>query len=496
MRSRRWEFVDYLELGFWVIVAVVFAHREIVDLDIGWHLAGGLTILREGQFPSADPFLLGAPYWWNYSWGFQLPLALVFKLFSWTGVRLLQVVAVVMLASAIFGLIHTVSAKKEFSWRLRYGRLAAFVMVLFLVFPVAYLRPQLLSLLFFVWLLLWAEKNELQLPRLCLLVVVWSNIHVYWVLVPIVFFAYRLWPAIIAGRFNGRDCLALVPICAAALVSPYGAENIVGVYRYLFDHGEAYRLVNEFQPLSWRQGVSFYVYVAALLAFLATWRASYQQRHIAQLFLFLLFAALAALRMKYLPLFGLCAGVYFSHYFSNHQRVTESVRLVAISRRAKMVIVFLVFVLFMVVVTKEQQEKIIGQDKQELLNIGELLIAEALANKMPISALTHFDNGGWVDLGLLLAKERRQAAVEARIFIDGRTLVAGAERLKEFYDLTRLNPGWQDIVRRWHFNYAVLPRGSALGQSLLKLANGESWRIIWASETWVVLRKSTHDFQE
>lgn len=41
-------------------LAIVFGTRELIDIDLGWHLVGGFWILEHGIVPTVDP--LGAQH--------------------------------------------------------------------------------------------------------------------------------------------------------------------------------------------------------------------------------------------------------------------------------------------------------------------------------------------------------------------------------------------------------------------------------------------------
>ncbi|MCC6932480.1 MAG: hypothetical protein IT292_04405 [Deltaproteobacteria bacterium] len=483
----KFEIIDYLELSLWIVTAAIFANKQLIDLDLAWHLAGGLYMLERGDVPAADPFLIGAPFWWNYSWLFQLALIPFFKLGGFVAVQIVQILLVIFLTQAIFLLVHFCAVKDTISQSFRYGRLIAFILALFMVYPIAYLRPQLISMLFFCWLLYWAETGKLNLFKSILLVVFWSNIHVYWLLVPCVYFAYLVFPLMLRRQSVIMPCLHLLLISSAALISPYGIENIVGVYKYLFDHAEAYSMINEFQPISPSQGISFWIYCVALAGVAFRYKKAFTLANAPSLLLFCVFGALAAYRMKYLPIFGLSVAVLYARLLAPETLNCEQLSIKQLPiwcSRALSVIIFVIFALLCL--TQQRDSMVIGEDKAELLKISQMIVETEQDYQGVLRILTHFDNGGWVDLGLFLAKQENNAKVDARIFVDGRTLVAGAERLRDFDDLRLKKNNWQDVLKRWQFAYAVLSKNNSITEIISEDQLVPRWQKLWSSENWVV----------
>jgi hypothetical protein len=53
-----------------------------------------------------------------------------------------------------------------------------------------------------------------------------------------------------------------------------------------------------------------------------------------------------------------------------------------------------------------------------------------------------------------------------KVFFDGRSDFYGVEFMKQYLVLIEARPGWQDIVRSFHFTHALLPKESALKAAL------------------------------
>jgi hypothetical protein len=64
-----------------------------------------------------------------------------------------------------------------------------------------------------------------------------------------------------------------------------------------------------------------------------------------------------------------------------------------------------------------------------------------------------------------------------RVFIDGRTDMYGADRLREYLNLAHALPGWKDIIDKYAFNSILFDTHSALASVL---AEDRNWHLIYS----------------
>src|ERR1700678_2711725 len=74
-----------------VAAASVLACQELSDADAWWHLRSGQWILENRHLPSRDPFSFASSdrEWIDLHWGFQISLALAYRLGGVAGMILL-----------------------------------------------------------------------------------------------------------------------------------------------------------------------------------------------------------------------------------------------------------------------------------------------------------------------------------------------------------------------------------------------------------------------
>jgi hypothetical protein len=71
-----------------------------------------------------------------------------------------------------------------------------------------------------------------------------------------------------------------------------------------------------------------------------------------------------------------------------------------------------------------------------------------------------------------------------KVYFDGRSDFYGAAFMKQYLTLIQARPGWQEIVRAYGFDYALLPEDSSLKAALQQ----EGWSTMYADRTATLLR--------
>ncbi len=179
-----------LLLIFFFTILIVYASREVVDLDLWFHLKTGEVIVKTGVIPLHDIFsftLLGKP-WINHEWFFQV-LAYLFHSFGPSdGLILMQNIVVI----AIFLLFL-------FLWLKENNHVFIFVIFYMALLAMAYrftIRPDIFSLLFITLYLFvltkFIEKKSKIIWLLPLLQVFWVNMHGFFFTGPLIIFIFLI----------------------------------------------------------------------------------------------------------------------------------------------------------------------------------------------------------------------------------------------------------------------------------------------------------------
>ncbi len=242
----------------WVAITALLVVRlchEWFGPDIWYHLALGERIARAGVAQPADNLMLQQPGFVNFYWLFQL---LVRGVFALGGMFTVSALFIVVWLAAFAVWLCTTGAFRAPPWGSAVG-LAA-VLICQTRFEE---RPEIFSYLFLAiqvgWLANWkldAPVRPRALAGFTLVQILWSNMHGYFVLGPLLVAAKIVsiaidtrraeWPRI-AAAWRGLSLLATLTI-GASLASPFGLHNWSGVLTLWKFFGAMRHEVQEFLP--------------------------------------------------------------------------------------------------------------------------------------------------------------------------------------------------------------------------------------------------------
>ncbi len=454
-------------------VALPLGYHALFDPDIGWHLAGGLWMLEHSQVLQTDPFGAAATPWISYSWLPELLFAAVYRVSGFHGLQLLQMLLSAFSLFAIFVMNRRYLSAEEEQKKFFASLLSTLLCLPFFA-PVFHLRPQLLSVLFAALLLTRIiEQRETVLGYL-LPTVLWANTHVFWIFAP-----FFLCVRFVFERRAVHARLFLL-LLLAGLCSPYGLENLRAIFTYALTHSEAYRLIDEFQPLRPSLGFIFYYSIASLFL-IPVYLLRHGIRGGRQKLLFLtllcIFAAASFLQRKYLPFYGLLLSPLFSEILSGMLRFRDTRE----ASSAGKLLVFLPPLFLAASLLLIRAASPLRESEEEYLD---LLASEPFAGRI----FSSFDEGGWLALGIRLSGKEGSAFS----LIDGRTLVMGEKRLREYSEVVISKQPVCGLLDRWNANWVILKHSSTLLKRILEEEKscGGGWKVVTTGENWTVLRES------
>ena len=252
--------------AFALCVQTYYSHSTRLLLnsyDTGWLIRTGEYIVQYGA-PSHDIFS-----WTNsdrafvaYQWLFEV---MAFEVYKFGGLRLLCIAACIMTGCLYFYLLPSLWMRKGIPPVVPYATLS---LVLFSHwFSV---RPQLFSYYFFLAVILILESYRVKSSRLIWLLlpvmVVWINVHSFWVLGLLFIAVY--WIAKIYRTRSALNSLSIVIpliLLSAVFLNPYGIG--LGTYLISFVDGSQYMGMHEVKSIVHHFGVPEVRFVCAYLMF-------------------------------------------------------------------------------------------------------------------------------------------------------------------------------------------------------------------------------------
>lgn len=286
------------------------ASNLLADADTGWHIRTGEWILRHRAVPTVDFFSFTKPgqAWFAWEWGWDVMAGLIHQFTGLAGLVFVNLAILCLVSALLFRLVRKIC---------NHDVLALLTTILAMLVSMMHwlARPHLLSWVFFLLLLhvLWDAESGSPRRLLCLplLILVWTNVHGSF------FIGVGMIAISAAGVAAARGWRRSLPFwisaatCAAAtFVNPYTWRVHQHIIRYLTD-GALMDKIQEFQS------INFHHFPAALLEIfllpvgaIAVW--CFLKRHISAGLMVLLWAHLALLAARNVPLFAFIASPFIA----------------------------------------------------------------------------------------------------------------------------------------------------------------------------------------
>lgn len=253
-RARFFQFVQQIHFSNWMIflsliLIFLMGFHQIEDLDIGFILKGGKSIIETNAFPRHDAYTYtvnGKNEYINSHWLFQIIAFLIYSQSGYYGLSLFQAI----LFLCIFVVVVRIGNGQP---------LTSFLLLpaaIAMHFRVA-CRPEMFSYLFFVLMLLilarYLKKRNGLVWFLIPMQLVWVNSHGLSIIG--VFFQWACWFSDCMSRKKADKRMLFVAVLSSCclLINPYGLKGALFPF-YLFTRLQGGHImkeqISEFQSLS------------------------------------------------------------------------------------------------------------------------------------------------------------------------------------------------------------------------------------------------------
>jgi hypothetical protein len=486
----------FVAMLLWVFAAGSGWSVLLADGDTGWHIRTGDYILTTGSVPSQDLFSFskpGAP-WYAWEWLADVVFAVFHRAAGLKGVSVLAGVVLSLSATLLFR--HMMWSGANILLALGATLLAAGAST------VHYLaRPHIFTFACLT-VSLWILDRDRQKPGAAV-----------WCLVPLT----ALWVNLHGGFLAWLACLALVTTgCAlktaleprgsparfahvrryslllgacslATLVNPYGYRLHQHMVNYL-SSGWIREVVEEFQSPRFRSE-SMLQFEILLIAGIAMIPLLLRKGHWPETLLLLFWAHSALVSARHVPIYAIVAAPICvreaSLLWRNWSTRCERRSLAGVFRDC-----------FGDLSHSPQRTSI-------WLGTAVVLLAAAPwegphdfpANKFPLAALNH-DAGVIAPVGrsaprILTSDQWADYLIyrfypRARVFVDGRSDFYGPEVGRQYLDLMNGGHNWEDIVKRYRFELALIPFEWPLAQLMMRHPD---WQVRYLDHQAVLLER-------
>lgn len=473
---------DVLFVAIFLRLSWTAGKTLLVDADTGYHVRAGEFILDTLSVPKHDifSFLSPPPPWTAHEWLSEIIMAIIHKRLGLTGI--------VVFFSFVIALTYTLLFKALNSYKHNIVFSALLVSLAMAASQLHWLaRPHIFSLLLsllWYWLLdLYEYENQNHLYWLPPLMLLWVNLHGGFMFGFILLGVYLVGNigAFIFSSANRREilqekiqALALITLLCilVSLINPYGYHILLFPFkltsdRFLMDN------IQEYLSPNFHQRMPFRYLLFLLIGLLAV---SGKRLTPIELLLTLLLTHMALYSARYIPLFAIIVTPILSRqamqWLDQPQSkwidlFTTKLSGIASISAASRGHLWPVAALVMVTISVTNGQVHYKFDPQT----------------NPVAAVeflrTEHINGNMFNADQFGDYIIYAAWPYYKVFFDGRFDMYGSSRVREYLKITRLEPDWERVFRKYDIRWVICDANSALS---VLFSNRHSWRLIYTDE--------------
>lgn len=463
-----------------VFVSVTFfdGQRLLSDCDTGYHIRAGEYIIKSLSIPKYDIFSYLSPPipWTAHEWLTEVIMAMVHQYFGLTGIVIFFAALIGTISSLIYKILKC-SGKDTLLIIL----LTIFTIIISRIHWLA--RPHLFSwLLFLIWYYIldsyeYRAKNYLYvLPAIMLL---WVNLHGSFIAafaITGIYFISNALKMLVSKKqehnlfWNKAKWYGsiMVIISLMALVNPYGYH----IFKFPFQLMSSTCIMNnvsEFVSTPLYRYIPFTLFFYVIIVLFAV---SKTRLNLTEVLLLVLFTHMTLYSVRFVPLFAMITAPIILRLGNDLWAETRlnvssflrnaSLNIAKFDSAARGIVVpFIVFIVLCLFIMNTSHYSF--DSKTKPVYASEFLKTAQLQGNM----FNHREFGDYIIYRLW---------PQYHVFADGRSDMYGEERLKAYFRVERIEPGWRDILDNYKINWIIHEANSMLTTFLLQR---EDWKIIY-----------------
>lgn len=472
MRSRRTfllpSVTDAIFLGIFYVLVLRAGGAELLnDGDTGHHIRAGEIILDQRTVPREDIFSFITPrlQWTAHAWLSETLMAVIYRSWGITGI----VICFASIIALIYALLFRMLLKNS------RDLLLALIVTVFVVISSTLhwlARPHIFSLLFTVIcchiLGEFQYRNRNLLYLLPPIMLLWVNLHggfiVGFILIGI-YWVGNLAGSLLAGANDEqwkklRLLGAVLMICLlVSLVNPRGYHILLFPFKVTFDSFVTDNIIEYMSP-NFHDSVPFkYLF----LAFIATLAVSRIALNRIELMVVLLFTYMALYSVRHIPLFALVVApiwlklivaVSGNVRFSGVSKLQERSRKLAQTEKTVLCGAWSILGLLLVIILAGLGIITFRFSPDRFPTAAvEFMKREKIAGNM-------FNTDQFGDYIIFAAWP------QYRVFVDGRSDMYGARYMREYFNVARVEPGWEQTLSGHNITWVITGSESTLSTVL------------------------------
>ncbi len=473
---------DILFFAIFVSALALGGRMINLDGDLPRHLTFGGIILSTHRIPPTEPLIYpyeNRPYV-SHEWLSQVLYRLVYNAAGLSGLVLL---AALLLASTFFLLYRHLAAR--YSLRLPTLFIVAWgAAVTSLNWAI---RPHLFSMAFLAVWLIWSDRlrrgENISIWRFPILMILWSNFHGLFIAGVLVLLAFAVgWTADHLFHKEGAPAtgkklwLALALSILGSILNPGLADSWFSILGFVNNQYLMSRMLEanppNFQLPELRVLLLLIIFSIFLLAVKRNKFSSGQSLLLAG------FTAMSLMSFRNVQLYGIAAPFVLAEAFVSSRNIPMLNRLettlsIVEEKITGTAYPLLITVLLGALTLLSPVSKVLYQFDPQTFPVE--AVNWLKSNPQPGNMFNDLNWGGYLELKLYPQKT----------FIDSVADVTG-EATKEYETILTTGNGWENLLKKYNIEWAVIEPGSPLAKALVL---DQRWRVLYEDGTAVVIRK-------
>jgi hypothetical protein len=465
-------------LSVFLLLALLYGQALLRDGDTGYHIRAGEFMVKNWTIPERDIFSFRSPPipWVAHEWLSEIIMALVHSASGLTGIVIFFSFFIAIAYLLLFRMLRQES---------RDVLLGALIVCFAAVSSTPHwlARPHIFSLaLTVIWYRLlndfqYRQKNRLFL--LPLLILVWVNLHGGFILGIVLLGIYVVGnlAILITNRGpnaehslqNAKSLLLVMMVCIlVSMMNPQGYHILLFPFKltadtFLMDNVQEFLSPNFHQPLPFK-----YLFLL-LIAILARSRPPVNW---IELILILTFTYMALYSARYITLFAIITAPILIRLIDQMKldlptKVKKclderTMNFSQMERETSGYLWSVVAIVAVIALGAAGNYQYNFSEKPYPVSAVEFLKKENISGNI----FTHDAFGDYVIYA---------AWPQYKVFIDGRTDMYGADRMKEYLTLLLVMPGWKEIINKYAFSSILFDTHSRLTSAL---AEDRNWQLV------------------
>lgn len=451
------------------------------DGDTGYHIRAGEYIIENLTIPKNDIFSFHSPPipWTAHEWLSEVIMAIIHKISGLTGV--------VIFFSFLIALTYSILFKILKSYK---GNIFISLILIILVLSSSQIhwlaRPHIFSLLIMtIWYFIldqFQSNNRNYLYLLPLIMLIWVNLHGGYMSGFILLGIY-LFGNLVNMLFSDRMkelwakkvktlTLALIACLLVSLINPYGYHILIFPFKlttnkFIMDNVHEFLSPNFHQPM---------VFTVMLFLMITLFAISKKSLNFIELLLVLVFTYMSLYSIRHVPLFAIIVSPILLRHSEDLLKNIKGRFADFLEKRSSRIYkidslsggYLWIFLAFMAVIIGYLSGSIDYKFNEKMKPVAatEFLKRERIEGNM-------FNNDEMGDYIIYAAWP------QYKVFFDGRSDMYGAERMKEYFKISRVQLGWDEVIEKYNIDLIIYNANSPLS---LFLMERKDWHLIYADE--------------